>query len=118
LGDLQVTQFFYQCRVGGRRRLVLLESDSMDKNSDKDGQAWWKFGHVWLVISGPAIVVVAGFVTLYLAVTSPNEIVTDATYQQTIETTREKGLKAIPAEIAPALQARNHAATGIVPIDK
>ena len=25
---------------------------------------WWKFGHVWLVIAGPLIVIVAGFVAL------------------------------------------------------
>ena len=30
-------------------------------------QPWWKYGHVWMVIAGPAIVVVAGFFTLYLA---------------------------------------------------
>lgn len=85
----------------------------------KGSQPWWKFGHVWLVISGPAVVIVAGFVTLYLAVSSPNEIVTDEIYQQSIQTTREKGLKAMRSDIAPALQARNHATTGgDVPIDK
>ena len=40
-------------------------------------EPWWKFGHVWLVISGPAIVVVAGFVTLYLAVTRPDPVVSE-----------------------------------------
>jgi hypothetical protein len=25
---------------------------------------WWRFGHVWLVIAGPAVVVVASFVTV------------------------------------------------------
>ena len=33
---------------------------------------WWKFGHVWLVVSGPAIVVVAGVFTLYLAIRTPD----------------------------------------------
>ena len=32
-----------------------------------DPQPWWKFGHVWLVIAGPAIVVVAGFITFAIA---------------------------------------------------
>ena len=32
---------------------------------------WWKFGHVWLVIAGPLIVIVAGFVTLWLAISRP-----------------------------------------------
>ncbi|MEO7941293.1 MAG: nitrogen fixation protein FixH, partial [Burkholderiaceae bacterium] len=35
-------------------------------------EPWWKFGHVWLVIAGPAIVVVAGFFTLYLALRYPD----------------------------------------------
>jgi hypothetical protein len=34
---------------------------------------WWKFGHVWLVIVGPALVVVASFITLYLAITRPQD---------------------------------------------
>ncbi|WP_290662023.1 hypothetical protein [Aquabacterium sp.] len=29
---------------------------------------WWRIRMVWLVISGPAIVVVAGFITLALAI--------------------------------------------------
>ena len=28
---------------------------------------WWAFGHVWLVIAGPLVVVVASFITFYLA---------------------------------------------------
>lgn len=90
----------------------------MNKDRAQDGQAWWHFGHVWLVIAGPAIVVVAAFVTLYLAVSSPNEIVTDVNYLQSIEATRQKGVTVMPADLAPAMQARNHAQTGEVPIGK
>ena len=32
---------------------------------------WWKFGYVWLIIAGPAVVVVAGFYTLWLAISAP-----------------------------------------------
>ena len=35
---------------------------------------WWSFGHVWLLIAGPAIVVVAGFFTYYLAVRMPDPV--------------------------------------------
>ena len=90
----------------------------MDKSSARDVQPWWRFGHVWLVIAGPAIVIVAGLVTFYLAASSPNEIVTDEIYRQSIEASRQKGLKAIPTENAPAVQARNHTITGEVPISK
>lgn len=90
----------------------------MDTNSAKDDRPWWRYGHVWLVISGPAIVVVAGFVTLYLAASSPNEIVNDEIYRQSIEASRQKGLHAMPADGAPAVQARNHTLTGEVPLSK
>jgi hypothetical protein len=79
---------------------------------------WWKHSFVWMVIAGPAIVVVASFVTLYLAVSRPNEIVSDKPYRvgkqsdQTIEQRRKE------SGMAPALQGRNHAATGVVPDPK
>jgi len=83
------------------------------KDSAAPGQPWWKFGHVWLVIAGPAIVVVAGFVTLYLAVSRPDPVVSEDYYRQGIEI--NKTLDAQPTSLAPALQARNHAATGVPP---
>ncbi len=75
---------------------------------------WWKFGHVWLVVSGPLVVVVASFITLYLAVTRPDPVVSEDYYQQgiNINQTRQVGQD---ASLAPAMQARNHAATGVVP---
>ncbi|MDQ3059126.1 MAG: FixH family protein [Pseudomonadota bacterium] len=66
----------------------------MDENQS---QPWWKFGHVWLVLAGPAVVVVASFITLYLAISIPDPVITDAK----------------PQALAPAMQARNHAATGV-----
>lgn len=63
-------------------------------------QPWWKFGHVWLVVAGPAVVVVASFVTLYLAITIPDPVITDA------------------KSAAPAMLARNHAATGVPASEK
>jgi hypothetical protein len=72
---------------------------------------WWKFGYVWLVISGPAVVVVAGFVTLYLAITRPDPLVAQDYYRQGIEI--NKALESRASSLAPAVQARNHAATGV-----
>lgn len=74
---------------------------------------WWKFGHVWLVISGPAVVIVAGFVTLYLAISRPDHLVTEDYYRKGVEI--NKALAVEPASMAPAIQGRNHAATGVVP---
>ena len=74
----------------------------------------WPCGHVWLVVAGPLVVVVASFITLYLAVTRPDPVVSEDYYQKgiNINQTRQAGQD---ASLAPAMQARNHAATGIVP---
>ena len=45
-------------------------------------QAWWRYGHVWLIIAGPAIVVVAGFITLWLAIRTPDPVITPDQYRQ------------------------------------
>ncbi len=58
---------------------------------------WWRLPIVWMVIGGPAIVVVASFATLALAILNPDPV-----------------LEAPPAQVAgevPAMQARNHAAS-------
>ncbi|MES2952459.1 MAG: FixH family protein [Pseudomonadota bacterium] len=72
---------------------------------------WWKYGHVWLVISGPALVVVASFITFYLAVVSQDPVVDADYYRKGIEI--NKSLSDNPASLAPAKEARNHAATGV-----
>ncbi len=74
-------------------------------------QPWWKFGHVWLVIAGPAIVVVASLVTVYLAVSGMDPVVDEDYYRKGLEI--NKTLSDNPASLAPATQARNHAATGV-----
>ena len=73
------------------------------------GQPWWKFGHVWLIISGPAVVVVAGFVTLYLAHSGSDQLVDEDYYRKGIEI--NKSLEKKPAALTPAVAARNHVGT-------
>ena len=79
----------------------------------QDGQPWWKFGHVWLVFAGPAVVVVASFITLYLAITIPDPVVSGYNGEETapVDNTTKPVNHTV---MAPAMQARNHAATGIV----
>lgn len=88
----------------------------MKKNTIDAGAPWWKFGHVWLVVAGPVIVVVASFITLYLAITRPEQLVSEDYYQKGIEINRTLGKDGNAASLAPALQARNHAQTGVVPM--
>ncbi len=56
---------------------------------------WWKFPLVWMVIAGPAVVVVAGFVTLWIALHSPDLVVTPDSAKA----------------LTPAVTGRNHAVT-------
>jgi hypothetical protein len=76
-------------------------------NTSSIGQPWWRFGLVWMVFAGPAVVVVAGFTTLYIAITHPDPVlpVTPRTAVQ-----ERQGLTH-----APAMQGRNHAAAGELP---
>ena len=59
--------------------------------------SWWRVPMVWLVISGPALVVVASFATLALAILNPDPVL-------------DVGNAANPAQL-PAVQGRTHAAT-------
>lgn len=49
---------------------------------------WWKFGHVWLVLAGPLVVIVAGFITLWLAMSRPDPVVAEDYYQRGIDIRR------------------------------
>jgi hypothetical protein len=47
-----------------------------------DNLPWYKQAWPWILISGPAVVVVAGFITLWLAITSWDGLVADDYYKQ------------------------------------
>jgi hypothetical protein len=74
---------------------------------------WWKFGHVWLVLAGPAIVVVASFITFYLAASGQDPVIDEDYYRHGVEL--NKTMQDNPASLAPSTLARNHAATGGAP---
>ncbi len=59
--------------------------------------AWWRLPIVWMVIGGPAAVVVAGFATLAIAIANPDPVI--------------KPARAGSAAEVPAVQGRNHVAT-------
>jgi hypothetical protein len=80
--------------------------------NDIDTQPWWTHGHVWLLISGPAAVVVAGLVTAWIAVSTPDPVISEDYYRQGIEINRQLARE---RAMLPALQGRNHAATPAKP---
>ena len=74
-----------------------------------DPRPWWREPYVWLVIGGPLTVVVAGLVTAFIAVTHADPVL-DRTPTQVHAPADDDSLT-----LAPAQQARNHAATATLP---
>lgn len=72
----------------------------------------WREPMVWLVVGGPAIVVVASFLTLALAIRHPDPpLDLHATAQRSADDVEPADVRAHSGDV-PALVARNHAATG------
>lgn len=71
---------------------------------------WWREPYVWMVVGGPAVVVVAGIATAIIAVTNPDPVLDRSASRA----------RAAPAPnsdftLAPAGQGRNHATTATLP---
>lgn len=73
---------------------------------------WYLNPYVWLIIMGPMVVIAASFITLYLAITHPDEAIDDY-YRKGIEINQRLDAEGHDAAMAPAIQARNHAQTGL-----
>jgi hypothetical protein len=75
-------------------------SNGKSTSDDQRGpdEPWWRVGMVWFALAGPALVVVAGLVTAAIAVHGADPVLRVEPSAAATET--------------PAVQARNHAATG------
>ena len=68
---------------------------------------WWKHGHVWLLISGPATVIVAGILTAWIAVATNDPVVDNDYYRKGIEINKQLanitalGRVGVPDDIGP-----------------
>lgn len=81
------------------------------QSAQSPSSQWWRHGHVWLIIAGPATVIVAGFVTLFLAVRQPDPLVAQDYYRRGIEINKTLAAGEDAKALLPALQGRNHAAS-------
>ena len=79
----------------------------MNKTNESPAMAWWRYGHVWLVVLGPAVVVVASLVTGALALRGADVVLDHPSQIRSPVAQRA---------LVPAHQARNHAATPSVPV--
>ena len=80
---------------------------NMNHALERPPAPWWKFGYVWLVIAGPAAVVLAGIATVWIALASPEILVAEDYYRRGVEINKTLADK----KLMPALAGRNHAAT-------
>jgi hypothetical protein len=87
--------------------------------NETDGSiAWWRVGPMWLVVGGPAIVVMAAIATAVIAVKGADPVLDKAAYEATLQQARTlQGAQREQALIGlqPAHQARNHAASPVLP---
>lgn len=85
----------------------------------QSAKAWWHYGYAWLALGGPAAVVIASLITVYIAASHRDPVIDEDYYRKGIEinkTLADKTLDETIAErnaLAPAMLARNHAATGV-----
>lgn len=68
---------------------------------------WYRYGHVWLVIAGPVIVVIAAVATGYVAIRNADPVIDADYYRHGMAINKTLAQKAR----LPALEGRNHAAT-------
>lgn len=82
---------------------------STSAQESKNSGPWWKYGHVWLIISGPLIVVIAGIITAVIAFSAADPVIDENYYENS--TNINKTLRAQQKNMGPAHTVRNHAAT-------
>jgi len=80
-----------------------MSRNEQERSSESPAAPWWRFPIVWFALSGPALVVVAGFVTMAIAFQHADVVI--------VETPAPSATVEHAGPTAPALQARNHAAT-------
>lgn len=92
------------------------------KNPDsKPSVSWWRVPHMWLVVGGPLLVVVASIITAVIAVKGADPVLDKEDYERNLQAARSlQGQARIDAliQLQPAHQARNHAASPVVPTDR
>lgn len=74
----------------------------MTTPNDSPSLPWWRVKVLWLVVGGPAVVVVAATITAVIAVRGSDPVVLTPAVSRAADATQ--------LSAAPALQARNHAA--------
>jgi hypothetical protein len=92
---------------------------TMNQLTPTTGKPWWKEPYVWLVVGGPLVVVVAAIATAVIAFEHPDPVIDRNGYQQAVMSKGQNNTADLVDDLAklqPAHQARNHAASPVVPV--
>ncbi len=84
-------------------------------------EPWWRVKAMWLVVGGPLVVVLGCIVTITLAIRHPDPVLDKAAYERDLAAARSLDgaeREAALIKLQPAHQARNHAASPVVPQDR
>lgn len=99
----------------------VMSSDTAQPTRQLAPTAWWRVPHMWLVVGGPFLVVVACIFTIVLAVRYPDPVLDKGVYERDLAAAKDlegKAREEALIRMQPAHQARNHAASPVVPAGK
>lgn len=94
-----------------------MNSNAINKTAQRP-LAWWKVPQMWLVVGGPLVVVVASIFTAMIAMNGADPVLNKEDYERDIKSIQSlEGQARVDAliRLQPAHQARNHAASPVVP---
>ena len=78
----------------------------------EDTKPWYKQFWPWVIISLPGSVVIAGFITLYIAANTSDSLVVDEYYKEGLAVNQKKARERIAAELGIEVQLSYNASTG------
>lgn len=87
------------------------------ESKKSQGRAWYREPMMWMVLGGPLVVVIASLVTYMLAARGSDPVLE----RDPVSEAERVGKELTPEQresLAPALKARNHVASPVVPSDK
>ena len=87
---------------------VVNQANAAESPNNLPGQVWWREPLMWLVVGGPAAVVVAALWTVWIAMTNVDPLIDKRAPSQSDAMARQRALQLTDL---PAGQARNHVAT-------
>lgn len=95
-----------------------MNSTALKSSTPQRPEAWWRVPQMWLVVGGPLVVVVASIITAVIAIDGADPVLNKEDYERDLKAVQAlEGQARVDAliKLQPAHQARNHAASPVVP---